>query len=64
MEISRRQIRGKALDDDCETAKISRNEYGVHDKRCFCYGLIDRSTESYLKKCIECSAFADNAKPL
>jgi hypothetical protein len=63
MIISREKIRGKSLDDDCKEAQISRNEYGLQDHRCFCYGLIDCSTESYLKKCVECHAFTDNAKP-
>jgi len=64
MTISREKMRGESLDDDCNEAQISRNEYGPQDHRCFCYGLIDCSTESYLKKCIECSAFTDNAKPM
>jgi len=64
IEISREQIRRKALDDDCKTAKISRNEYGADDNRCFCNGLIDCSTEEYLQKCVECRALAYNAKPL
>ena len=62
--ISRKELRGKNLDDDCKKANIAKNEYGKFDNRCFCYGLIDDSTESYLEKCIGCGAFVDNAKPL
>ena len=62
--ISRAEMRGKKLDDDCVKAKICSNEFGLNDNRCFCYGLIDCSTESYLEKCIDCGAFVDNAKPL
>ena len=62
--ISRRKIRGKALDADCKKAKVSTNEYGPYDDRRFCYGLIDRSTDDYLNKCVDCAAFVNNAKPL
>ena len=62
--ISRAKMRGKKLDDDCKKAKISKYESGQHDPRNFCYGLTDCSTEFYLEKCIECGAFATNAKPL
>ena len=55
--ISRAKMRGKALDYDCKKAKISTNESGPQDNRLFCYGLIDCSTDDYLKKCIECGAF-------
>jgi hypothetical protein len=61
---SRRQLRGKKLDDDCKKANTTTNEYGQYDNRQFCYGLIDRSTESHLEKCKECRAFVDNANPL
>lgn len=63
-EISRKELRGQNLDDDCKTANIAENEYGEFDNRCFCYGLTDCSTESYLEKCIKCGAFVSNAKPL
>ncbi len=62
--ISRAKMCGRKLDDDCKKAGILRHEFGLHDLRCFCYGLIDDSTEDYLKKCINCGAFTDNAKPL
>ena len=39
--ISRAEMRGRQLDDDCKNAKISKNEYGIDDNRCFCYGLRD-----------------------
>lgn len=64
MKNDRASIRGKHLDDDCKKAKISRHEYGMDDNRCFCYGLIDMSTEALLPKCIECGAYCLNAKPL
>lgn len=56
--------RGKPLDEDCYKAKTSTNESGLNDKRIFCYGLIDASTEEHIEKCRECKAFAFNAKPL
>lgn len=62
--ISRAEMRGRQLDDDCKNAKISKNEYGIDDNRCFCYGLRDCSTEEYLGKCYKCGAFVNNAKPL
>ena len=62
--MSRAQLRGKPLDEDCRRAKISHNEYGPDDTRCFCYGFIDASTESLLDKCSECGALAYNAVPL
>ena len=61
--ISRAEMRGKKLDDDCKNAKISKNEYGIDDNRCFCYGIRDYSTEEYLEKCYKCGAFVNNAKP-
>lgn len=63
-KISRKNIRGINLDNDCKKAKIATKQYGINDNRCFCYGLIDCSTESYLEKCIICNAFVDNSKPL
>lgn len=59
--VSRSQLRGKPLDDDCKKAEISKYESGPADNRCFCYGLIDLSTEVPLDKCMECEAFARNA---
>ena len=62
--VGREILRGEKLDDDCRKASVTINEYGPQDNRLFCYGLIDCSTDDYLKKCIECGAFVDNAKPL
>ena len=62
--ISRAEMRGKKLDGDCKNAKISKNECGIDDNRCFCYGLRDYSTEEYFEKCYKCGAFVNNAKPL
>lgn len=64
MKNDRATLRGKPLDDDCKKAKISKHEYGMNDNRCFCYGLIDMSTEELLPKCIKCGAYCLNAKPL
>ena len=61
--VERRVLRGGKLDNDCRKARILTNEYGIHDNRCFCSGIIDFSTESYLEKCVICGAFIDNAKP-
>lgn len=61
--ISRAQLRGKPLDDDCRIARQSSHEYGMNDNRVFCYGLMDRMTDEYLQKCRECGAFVDNAEP-
>ena len=62
--MSRVKMRGKKLDDDCKKANISKHESGPHDSRCFCYGLIDCTTDDTLKKCVGCGAYALNAKPL
>ena len=62
--VNRAILRGEKLDDDCKKANTTINEYGPQDNRCFCYGLMDCSTESYLEKCINCGAFIDNAKPI
>ena len=64
MIVNRAILRGKKLDYDCKKANIIINEYGPQDNRLFCYGLVDCSTDDYLKKCIECGAFVDNAKPI
>lgn len=63
VSISRAAIRGCKLDKDCHRAIISKCEYGPEDKRCFCYGLVELSTECALEKCRECKAYAYNAQP-
>ena len=62
--INRAILRGEKLDDDCKKAKTLTNECGPHDNRCFCSGIIDCSTESYLEQYINCGAFIGNAKPI
>lgn len=64
MIITRATLRGKPLDDDCKIAKISKHEYGLNDDRCYCYGLVDCSTDDTLEKCRTCGAYCMNAKPL
>lgn len=61
--IGRDKVRGKPLDHDCYRARIVRNQYGLKDHRCFCYGLYDPMYEETLPKCLSCKAFCDNAKP-
>ena len=58
--ISRAQLRGASLDSDCKMAEISKHESGPDDNRCFCYGLIDLSTEFPLDKCRNCGAYVMN----
>ncbi len=62
-KISRAELRGTSLDEDCKKAQISKYEYGPKDNRCFCYGLINCENDEYLDKCRECKAFVDNAEP-
>lgn len=60
--IGRDKIRKRPLDHDCYDAKTTRNEFGIDDNRVFCYGLLNKS-DDVQKKCINCPAFVDNAKP-
>ena len=63
--ISRSVMRGKSLDDDCLTARISKHEYGPNDNRCFCYGLyVPCNDWEILEKCLNCKAYVYNAEPL
>ena len=64
--VSRAQLRGKRLDIDCKNCYTTTNEYGEDDKRVFCYGLYDVENEGIVifKKCRECGAYVENAKPL
>lgn len=59
----RAEQRGKQLDEDCKKAKISIHEYGMSDKRKFCYGLMDMMTEEAFEKCVKCGAYVNNSKP-
>lgn len=63
--INRAKLRGKPLNSDCKRANRTTHEYGEKDDRVYCYGLYeDMSDWMILKKCRECGAFVDNAKPL
>ena len=62
--INRAKLRGKPLDSDCKRANRTTHEYGMEDYRVYCYGLYeDMSDWMIQKKCRECGAFVDNAKP-
>lgn len=62
--VTRAELRGKRLDDDCKKAYTSNHEFGENDNRVFCLGLYDIETDYILDKCWPCRAFVDNAKPL
>lgn len=65
MRNDRATLRGKPLDDDCKRAKISKHEFGLNDKRCYCYGLFaPNSIYEVHPKCLECGAYCLNAKPI
>ena len=59
---TRAQMRGRRLDPMCKRAKVSRHEFGESDDRCFCYGLVDKTTDEYLPECRKCGAFVFNAE--
>ena len=63
--VTRAQLRGKALDDDCRKAYRVTHEYGPEDKRVYCFGLCaaERDFEA-LPKCTGCGAYVENAKPI
>ena len=63
--ISRAELRGKPLDEDCKTAHLTTSEFGEDDYRVFCYGLYkEQSVTEICDKCRECKAFVENATPL
>lgn len=62
--MNRVQLRGEPLEGFCKKAKTTTNEYGLEDKRIFCYGWIDNLTGDYLDECRFCGAHVYNAKPL
>lgn len=64
MKKNRRQLRGKPLLANCHKAKLTTNEYGANDKRKFCYGLVDKTTDFYLNQCIDCNALVIFAEPI
>ena len=63
--ITRAQLRGKPLDEDCrKIAKSDSGQFGPNDKRCFCTGIWSPMYEDYLEKCFHCTAWGANATPL
>ena len=60
----RAKTRGQQLDKDCYNAHISVHEYGMEDKRTFCYGQFDCMKDETLQKCTICGAYVNNAKPI
>ena len=63
-KITRAQLRGKPLDEDCKKANRTTHEYGIDDNRVFCYGLLeDMSYWAKQEKCENCKAYVYNAEP-
>lgn len=63
--ISRAELRGKRLENECYGANTTRHEYGIEDNRIFCYGLyMEQSETEICDKCLKCKAFVGNATPL
>lgn len=62
--MNRAKLRGEPLEEFCKKARRATNEYGLDDKRIFCYGLLDLATDDYLDECKICGAFVYNAEPL
>ena len=62
--VTRAELRGKKLDDDCKRAYTSSNEFGEDDNRVLCHGLYDIESDCILDKGLSCGAFACKAKPL
>lgn len=61
--VSRAQLRGQKLDDDCKRyGHTTTNEYGREDKRVYCCGLYNLMTDEPLEKCKVCKAFVKNEK--
>lgn len=63
--VTRSQLRGKPLDEDCK--KYGRSEsgqFGPDDFRCFCSGIWNRMYEDYERKCVTCPAWVSNSTPL
>lgn len=62
--VSRAQLRGKPLDEDCRRyGRPDPYQYGWFDKRCFCTGIWNNMYDDFEKKCQECSAWGGNAVP-
>ena len=62
--ISRAKLRGKPLDPDCKKANTTTNEYGLEDKRVYCFGIWEAMTEEPIEMCNICGAFFRNSTPL
>ena len=62
--VTRAELRGRKLDDDCKKAHTTSHEFGENDNRVFCLGLCDIESDYILDKCWSCGAFAYNAEPL
>lgn len=60
----RAKLRGKQLDKNCKNANISTHEYGLDDKRKYCYGICDEFPNELAEKCKTCGAYCMNATPL
>ena len=62
--ITRTDLRGTWLDEDCKRAHTAPHLYGPEDPRVFCYALYDPSADGeILPKCKQCRANVDNATP-
>lgn len=53
---NRAELRGMKLNKDCYKATTTKYEYGEYDKRVFCYGINDASTEELIDECRRCKA--------
>ena len=61
--ITRAQMRGKPLDPLCKRAYTTTNEYGLDDKRVFCWGIWESMTDEPVEMCRVCKAFVRNEEP-
>lgn len=62
--VTRKQMRGKPLDPLCKKAHTTTNEYGLDDKRVFCYGIWESRTDEPVEMCRVCKAFVRNEEPV
>ena len=65
-KTTRRQLRGKPLEDFCKTGfqMISTHEFGEEDNRQFCRGKIDLMNDEPFPECVNCGAWVYNAEPI
>ena len=61
--ITREQLRGKPLFNECNKARQVNYLYGIGDNRIFCYGLLDSTGKRIATMCLNCKAYAYNATP-